>query len=181
MSLAFAILAVLGDRACSGYDLAKQFDGSVGCFWKATHQQIYRELAKLETQGWIHPEAIVQTGRPAKKLYQMTDLGRQQLIDWLTEPCEPSPIKEDLLVKVFAGHLSAPDAIAVELQRHRSLHQQKLEQYYAIEQQYFAHPQSLPLEAQYRYLTLRRGIGYEQEWLRWCDEAIQLLADPGLN
>ncbi|MCX7595443.1 MAG: PadR family transcriptional regulator, partial [Fischerella sp.] len=83
MALAHAILASLIGRPCSGYDLAKQFDGSVGFFWQATHQQIYRELSKLETQGWITSEIISQEGRPDKKLYSVTELGKQQLKEWI--------------------------------------------------------------------------------------------------
>jgi DNA-binding PadR family transcriptional regulator len=60
-----------------GYDLSKRFDGSVGFFWNATQQQIYRELAKLEDQGWISPQTISQQGRPDKKLYSVTDFGRK--------------------------------------------------------------------------------------------------------
>jgi DNA-binding PadR family transcriptional regulator len=51
MSLSHAILATLSNGCYSGYDISKQFAGSVGFFWYATQQQIYRELGKLEEQG----------------------------------------------------------------------------------------------------------------------------------
>jgi DNA-binding PadR family transcriptional regulator len=64
MSLAHAILVSLVDCPSSGYDLAKKFDGSVGFFWQATHQQIYRELHRLQDKGWIDAEVIAQESRP---------------------------------------------------------------------------------------------------------------------
>ncbi len=67
MALSQAILAVLANRPCSGYDLAKQFDGSVGFFWHATHQQIYRELTKLADSGWVDLEVMRQDGKPDRK------------------------------------------------------------------------------------------------------------------
>jgi DNA-binding PadR family transcriptional regulator len=73
MALSHAILSALTDRPCSGYDLAKQFDGSVGFFWHASHQQIYRELTKLEQQGLVTAEAIAQAGKPDKKVYRVTE------------------------------------------------------------------------------------------------------------
>jgi DNA-binding PadR family transcriptional regulator len=85
MAIAHAILVSLVDCPASGYDLAKQFEASVGFFWRATHQQIYRELTKLEEQGWISAEVISQENRPDKKLYSVTDLGKQQLIEWINE------------------------------------------------------------------------------------------------
>jgi hypothetical protein len=39
----------------------------------------------------------------------------------------------------------------------------------------FLAAEALPTQEQFRYLTLRRGILYEQEWIRWCDEVIAFL------
>lgn len=176
MALAQAILAALIDCSCSGYDLAKRFDGSVGFFWKASHQQIYRELAKLEAQGWISSETIHQEGRPDKKLYSVTQLGQKQLIAWIAQPSEPTAGKEEILVKIFAGYHAPRKDILAELQRHRQAHLERLAVYQTIKQQYFQDPQSLPLKTKFQYLTLSCGLGYEANWITWCDEAIQLLS-----
>ena len=175
MAIAHAILVSLIERPSSGYDLGKRFESSVGFFWKATHQQIYRELTKLEEQGWISAEVIAQESRPDKKLYSVTPLGQQQLIEWMVQPGEPTPIKDDLLVKIFAGYLAPRETMLEELERHRQLHQERLKTYQDIEQRYFQHLQSLSQPDKFRYLTLRKGIGYEMDWIAWCDEAIQLL------
>jgi DNA-binding PadR family transcriptional regulator len=176
MALAHAILACLVDRPCSGYDLAKKFDGSVGYFWSASHQQIYRELSKLELQGWITAEMIPQARRPDKKLYRVTEQGEQQLQEWITQPCEPMPIKDDLLVKLFAGYVASPQTILKELEHHRKAHLERLSVYKVLEQRYFKHPEELPLQGKFQYLTLLNGISYETHWLSWIDKAIQLIA-----
>ncbi len=175
MAIAHAILVSLVDCPASGYDLAKQFEASVGFFWRATHQQIYRELTKLEEQGWISAEVISQENRPDKKLYSVTALGKQQLIEWMLQPGEAAPIKDDLLVKIFAGYLVPGQIIVEELERHRKLHQAKLKVYQDIEEQYFQNPHALSNPEKFRYLTLRKGIGYETDWITWCNEAIDLL------
>ena len=98
MALSHAILAsLIGGKPCSGYDLAKQFNSSLGHFWKATHQQIYRELASLEIKKLVTSQIIKQKERPDKKIYSITDAGRTYLVDWISEPSKPSPIKEDML------------------------------------------------------------------------------------
>ena len=51
MALGDAILACLTERPMTGYELAKTFDSSIGFFWKADHQQIYRELNKLRDRA----------------------------------------------------------------------------------------------------------------------------------
>ena len=63
MALGDAILACLTERPMTGYELAKTFDTSIGFFWKADHQQIYRELSKLRDRGHVQAREVVQTGK----------------------------------------------------------------------------------------------------------------------
>lgn len=48
MALDHAILVSLLERPGSGYELARRFERSIGYFWTATHQQIYRVLKRME-------------------------------------------------------------------------------------------------------------------------------------
>lgn len=172
MALSHAILAALLEEACSGYDLAKRFDGSVGFFWTASHQQIYRELTRQEAQGLIVAEQVTQEGRPNKKLYQVTPAGKLNLSQWIKESGSPSSLKDDLLVKIFAGYLVSTTVMLQELRHHQAHHQERLEEYRAIAAHFFSDPALLSLQHRYQYLTLRNGIHYETAWLAWCDEAI---------
>ncbi len=179
MALAHTILATLADAPHTGYDLWKTFEDSVRCFWKASQQQIYRELGKMEKQGLVTSEVIPQVGRPDKKLYSITKEGLEELITWTKEPSEPTAIREDLLVKVKAGYLLPREAILQELEHRRQIHQQQLDSYRAKEQDFPKPPEKLSFQEKCRYLTLKRGIIYESEWLDWCDEAIALFQSSG--
>jgi DNA-binding PadR family transcriptional regulator len=175
MALVHAILTVLVEQPCSGYDLRKRFEGSVGFFWKTSFQQIYRELTKLEEQGLLHAQEIQQENRPDKKIYSVTEAGQQYLSAWIAQPSEVSPLKDDLLVKLFAGYLVPQETILTELEQHRQQHLQQLAVYQAIEQQYFQNPNTFSIKQRFQYVMLRHGIRYEMEWLNWCNEAIELL------
>jgi DNA-binding PadR family transcriptional regulator len=175
MALSHALLAAIHDRACSGYDLAKKFDGSIGFFWNATHQQIYRELTKLEEQSQIEAQLVRQEQRPDKKIYSVTSKGEQTLRSWIETPSTVSPLKDDLLVKIFAGSIVSPETIVAELKHHRMQHLESLHTYQAIEAQNFADRSQLSNVGRYQYITLRQGIRLETEWLAWCAEAIELL------
>ena len=177
MSIAYAILVSLSDCPKSGYDLAKAFDGSVGFFWQATHQQIYRELTKLESQNWISAQVIAQSGRPDKKLFSLTDLGQTRLKEWISQPCQPEASKDELMVKVFAGYLVAPEVLVKEITRQRQLHAERLAVYQEIDRQMCeGNLNCTDIQVKYAYLTLRRGIRFEQDWIEWCDESIDMLA-----
>ncbi len=172
MSLSHAILVSLVDCPQSGYDLAKKFDGSVGFFWKATHQQIYRELTRLEELKWLTAKSVIQVGRPDKKLFSLTDIGIENVKIWISQPCEISPSKEELLIKIYAGHLVSPILLVEEIRRHLQLHKEKLAIYLKIEQDLKTNSKSLLQSLKYPYLTLSMGIKFETAWIEWCDEAI---------
>ena len=168
MALSHTILATLGDEAFSGYDLWKKFTECTSHYWKASQQQVYRELGKLESQGAIAPEIVSQENRPDKKLYRITAVGKEILTTWIAEPSEPMAVREELLVKVLASHLVAPEIIIDELKRRQEIHQQRLAACLSKEQEML---DDSPVD-KYMYLTLRRGIRYESEWVDWCKEAI---------
>lgn len=181
MALVHAILATLLDSPCSGYDLRKRFEGSVGFFWQASFQQIYRDLGKLEEQGLVRSQTIAQQSRPDKKVFAVTAEGEAFLQVWIQTPCEMAPIRDELLVKMFAGFAVPRQAILTELRQHQAMHRERLAVYRQIQQTAFAVPANLSEKERFRYLTLRNGIRFETEWLAWCEEAIALLSDlpPG--
>jgi len=173
MALSHTILATLGNEAYSGYDLWKKFTECTSHYWKASQQQVYRELSKLEAQGAIAPEVVAQENRPDKKLYRLTILGKEILTTWIAKPSEPMAIREDLMVKVLASHLVAPEVIIDELKRRQEIHQEKLSACLEKERE-MLNESSLD---KYTYLTLRRGIRYEQQWVEWCEEAIAMMSN----
>jgi DNA-binding PadR family transcriptional regulator len=175
MALAHAVLSLLSQKPCSGYEIAKAFDGSVGYFWQATHQQIYRELKKLEEQQWVSVEVIPQEKPLDKKVYALTPLGQQKLAEWIDEESDLGPLREDILVKVFAGHLVPSPVLLRQLEHHRRQHLKRLATYQTIAAEYFPNPDQLTFEQRCQYLTLRRGISNEESWIAWCDEAIEAL------
>ena len=86
MSLRYAILASLIRKEGTGYEIANFFDWSIGNFWKSSHQQIYKELAKLTKDKFVTFKQVHQTGKPSKKIYKITIKGQQELIKWLESP-----------------------------------------------------------------------------------------------
>ena len=174
MALAHTILALLSKHPGSGYDINKQFDEELSCYWKATQQQVYRELSKLTVQGWVSFETLPQAGKPDKKLYKITDSGWQELVRWYAEPTEPTPIREDLLVKVLIGYKMPRQLLTQELLHRQQIHRDRLASFQEIEATHFADSKN-DVEMQFMYLTLKRGIAYEISWLTWCDEVMAFL------
>lgn len=176
MALRHTILAFLSRQPLSGYDVAKEFaEGFGSCFWKASQQQVYAELAKLEQKGSVTYDAIPQAGRLDKKIYSLTSQGQQELLDWLTKPCKPTVMREDLGVMGLAGHLVSSDVVMREIERRRQLHFETLQQVKQLDEHFAGQVDSLALKDLYMHLIIRRGIRYQEDWVAWCDEALQAI------
>lgn len=175
MSLKHSLLALLADNPASGYDLSQQFKGSVGFFWNASHQQIYKELKAMAGEGWLSFDTQVQTDRPDRKIYQITPTGQQALEQWLLVPVKSQKYKDALLIKIYAGRHMPSAALIAELQQHIKQHSENLQKLQAIETDY----QDLSAQKQANfclpYLTLKLGISNEKNWLNWAQETLEQL------
>ncbi|WP_067828633.1 PadR family transcriptional regulator [Nocardia inohanensis] len=176
MALEHALLVSLTERASSGYDLARRFDKSIGFYWNATHQQIYRVLKRMDEQGWVVAEAIAQEGRPDKKVYTVSDAGREELIRWIAEPVDIEPMRNELGVKLRAASLGDPAVIVAEVTRHRDQHAQRLDLYRTFEKKDYPAPDQLTGKKLHQYLVLRGGIRIQEGVVDWCEEVLDALA-----
>jgi len=174
MALAHTILALLAQQPNSGYDLSKRFDEGLSCYWKASQQQVYRELSKMETQAWVRFETVPQKGKPDKKIFHITPEGWAELSRWYAEPTGPTQIREDLLVKVLIGHKMPMNLLIDELLNRQRIHQTQLDNYHDM-QQSFQGLDEVPIEMQFKYMTLKRGIAYEESWLNWISEVLEFV------
>lgn len=178
VSLKHSILVLLDRSPGSGYDLVQRFRQGIGNFWNASHQQVYRELAKLLKEKWVEFELKKQSDKPDRKVYRLTAAGRKALRQWMSAPARPPRVNDALLVKVFGGEHAGRGELLAELDRHRGFHEKQLAKYRELERQF----QSLGKAAQaphlMPYLTLRRGILGEQSWLQWEQEVRSALSVP---
>ncbi len=75
MALDHAILVSLLEKPGSGYELARRFERSIGYFWTATHQQIYRVLKRMESDGWIDVRDVPSRGARTRRSTPSPDRG----------------------------------------------------------------------------------------------------------
>jgi PadR family transcriptional regulator AphA len=104
MSLEYAILGFLNYQSMSGYDLKKTFDDSVHHFWYADQSQIYRTLNRLFKQEMVEMDILEQANKPDRKVYTITDKGREALRTWLiSKPQVEAPHSAPMIQVFFAG------------------------------------------------------------------------------
>ncbi|EPO2496163.1 PadR family transcriptional regulator [Vibrio cholerae] len=102
-NLPLIIMAEISQKPLTGYDLSKLI---LDKGWKASHQQIYRELAKLEANRFASCQYIPQVGKPDKKVYSLTPFGRAELVK--SYDAEPSctRVQDEALAHLFLANTS---------------------------------------------------------------------------
>lgn len=178
MALRYALLASLYESPATGYELTRRFRERMGNVWNASHQQIYRELAKALDDGLVRVELVEQSGKPDRKVYHLADSGRAELGEWVNGFSPRPATRDPLLLKLFAGDLWAHDRLFEELSRCEADWQEELERYRKIERDYFQDVQTLPRHYKLQYLALRRGIMATESWLSWAREVRALCGAP---
>ncbi|MCO7239353.1 MULTISPECIES: PadR family transcriptional regulator [unclassified Aeromicrobium] len=175
MALEHAILVSLAERSGTGYELARRFDASIGNFWKASHQQIYKVLGRMEADALVTSQTVTQDGRPDKKVYALTDAGRSELARFTTEPSAPEPLRSSFAVKLRALEHGDREAILADVRRKRAHHAERLAYYETSAERFYPDPDSLDPADVGPWLVLRGGIIGEQTALSWCDEILERL------
>ncbi|MGY4367366.1 DNA-binding PadR family transcriptional regulator [Bradyrhizobium sp. LB1.3] len=176
MALGDAILACLTERPMTGYELAKTFDSSIGFFWKADHQQIYRELSKLRDRGYIQGREVVQTGKPNKLIYTLTPEGRTALRHWAARPSTPPSIKDDLLVRLHALDSIDIEPLRADLMARLEHHRDRRENYERILKKRFPEGAASGVLDLGNLLLLQLGARHEQMVANFCEEALEALS-----
>lgn len=170
MALEHALLVALSEQPASGLDLSKRFSRSIGFFWHATHQQIYRVLGRMETDGWVAATEVAQTGRPNKVEYAVTTAGAEALATWLAEPTTPDPLRSDLAVKLRGASFGDVGAVLDVVRANLADHHVRLDHYQQLMKRDYPETSGLTGLELDHYLVLRGGILMEETWIAWLTE-----------
>ena len=173
-ALEHALLGLVAEvPGITGYDIVKIFDLQMAHYWHAHQGQIYPTLDRMVGRGWLRSRDVVQRGRPNKRLYTITPDGQRILVEWLESPFEELKLKYPALLRCrFLGHLGA-DGARAKIQEQRAMWEKYLATYRAIERDYFGAPRTYAdVNSMFSYFTLRGGIDWMEENIRWCDWAV---------
>jgi DNA-binding PadR family transcriptional regulator len=173
VALEHALLVALSEQPASGLDLAKRFSRSIGFFWHATHQQIYRVLGRMDADGWVEATEVAQDGRPDKKVYAVTPAGADALAGWLAEPTTSDPLRSDLAVKLRGASFGDRAAVLDVVRANLADHHVRLDHYQQLMRRDYREPGGLGGLELDHYLVLRGGILMEETWIAWLTEYLE--------
>ncbi|MFN2428155.1 MAG: PadR family transcriptional regulator [Candidatus Binatia bacterium] len=84
-NLQYAVLGLIASKTdgVHGYQLKGECEAIADEFWALNYGRLYRILDELESTGALSVADEIQKGRPNKKVYRITEKGKQNLDDWL--------------------------------------------------------------------------------------------------
>jgi PadR family transcriptional regulator AphA len=130
-SIRHLILGLLAPQSMSGYDIKRLLKSWSWLIDSPSVGSLYPTLHALQDDGLVTVETVPGQGKPARKVYTITEAGRQALREWIDRPvAQDTSLKAFIMRLVLASNFSHTGLIA-HLQQRRSqvaVHHATLEQ-----------------------------------------------------
>lgn len=176
-NLKYAILGLLLKSDMSGYDISQAFDTTLCEFWSAKHSQIYPELKRLTEEGMIEYR-VEKCGKVLeKKMYAITERGREDFYAWLSAETQLIAVPKDLFrLKLFFID-DLPEEDRVRLLKHQlEQYEERLGHFYAVLEK-FPEPPSKDSEEIGEYLILKGSVCRIEAVCGWLRECIKVFGE----
>ncbi len=165
MSVRYALLGLLSQHPCHGYELRAAFEALAGGkeTWDVKPAQVYVTLERLEESGYVQREAVEKDGGPEKRIYSLTGQGKIELEQWYSSGTVEEYQRDEFFVKLMLS-LEDPNANPQRIiQTQRALLYQELHD--VTEQRQRADPyQELA-----QILRMDKTVMHLEADLRWLD------------
>lgn len=122
-------LAVLLNGEASGYEIKKTLESApFSHFQETSFGSIYPALTRLTDDGLVSFHEMAQDKRPDKKVYSITEKGRQALVDTLLIEPAPDRYRSDFLFVLFMGQLLPAVHLARVVDRRIAYYEEQIAQ-----------------------------------------------------
>ncbi|MCD7059619.1 PadR family transcriptional regulator [Pelagibacterium xiamenense] len=142
MNVRTLCLSILHEREASGYEIRKMCtEGECAYFVDASYGSIYPALSRLEDEGLVTSRVEHQDGKPSKKMYAITELGRTAFVEALHEPLGEEMYRSPFLLFVRFAHLLPADLVESRIREQLARLDTKLEELAKVKAELDADPQ----------------------------------------
>lgn len=172
----FAILGLIAEEPRSGYDIKKEVEERLSHFWSQSYGHIYPMLRRLHERGLVAKTLERQDGRPDRKVYSLTDEGREALEAWFAEPPPPQRPRNELLLRIFLGRHAPAEHLLRDVRNYRAGVARTLAELRAVETRVDREADTHP-DRIYWKLTVRYGLKAFEALAEWGEEAEAALSE----
>lgn len=166
-----ALLGFLRQQPRYGYEIHQQLSDltGLGLVWRMKQSQLYALLTKLEQAGYVSPTLEFQETRPPRKMFELTEAGRQAFLDWVRTPVpQGRGLRLEFLAKLYFALGEGPEVTSRLIDRQRATCRGWLEQQQA---QTAALKETQP----YDWLVHKFRLGQIEAMLAWLNTCEEML------
>ena len=181
MSVKYGLLGLLAREAQHGYELKRSFEQFTGGFWELNHGQIYQSLERLASDGLVNYTVESAENAPERKVYEVTERGRQALDRWLERSnARVRPLRDELFVRLAVMASRPPQQLLALLGEYRQTYSEHMRELTLAKRQSAA-LHTVPdgatgAELEVEQMLLDAAIFHCEADLRWLDHCEAKLA-----
>jgi DNA-binding PadR family transcriptional regulator len=174
VNLRYFILGLLNQHPMSGYDIKRFLKGLSWLVDSPSFGNIYPTLHALLEDGLTTVKVVSQQNKPPRKVYNITNVGRQALHEWASQPVAPTmSLKTFVMRLVLAGNFSQ-ERLITHLKRRRD---QVADRRSALERA----TDELGERAGLQRLALDYGLALAATELAWLDNTVNRLSQQPMS
>ena len=179
--LALAVLVTLWQKPMHPYEIAQTLRSQgKDATTKIKYGSLYTVVQNLQKHGFVEVAEVERAGnRPERTVYGLTDAGREEAADWLSDllavPVKEFPIFETALS--FLAVLPPDDVVRLLRERLQSLEVEVVSGRAALEKLYETLPRLFLVEAEYQV----HMVEAQAEWIRGFLQEIESGSLPGVD
>jgi DNA-binding PadR family transcriptional regulator len=162
-------LGLLNQQPMSGYDIKQYLKILNWLIDGPSFGNIYSSLRALLQQGLVTMQVVQQENKPARKVYDITETGRQALQEWIEQPIAANPSLKAFVMRLALVGAFSPARLTAHLEQRRkqvSAHLVALEQ----------NIESLDGAADTQRLIFEYGMALAAAESEWLDGALERLS-----
>ncbi|MDO7904964.1 PadR family transcriptional regulator [Paenibacillus sp. JX-17] len=173
--LSYGLLGMVAREESSGYDLMLKIQP----YWQAKHSQIYPLLSRMEEKNLLSSRWIQQSDKPDKKMYGITEHGREILQEWMLSHLSAPVTRDELSLRLFCLWLTEEEGarrMVAERKRHF------LERIDYFESLLASRPQHTPTFGSPEFgefILIQKGLMNARAGLEWCQMVLGMIPREG--
>lgn len=167
--LKYHLLSLLAQQPRHGYELKTAFEEIMGGTWEVNIGQVYSTLGRLERDGLVESEVLRQEVRLDKRVYTLTEKGREETINWVFEPPKVQPLKDEFLHKLLVHQRMGLGDLRAFLWEQRKEYLQVLKDLSELDADLTLGPLTT--------LVVKKALRHAEADMKWLDDCEEVLTD----
>jgi len=172
LTIEYAVLGLLQARPLHGYQLHQMLSDPAGLsrVWRVKQARLYALLERLEAEGCISSTLQPQEDRPTRRVYQLTEGGRQAFQKWLDAPIKrPRGMRGEIQAKLYFIQFESSKKRAAFIATQRQICQRWLSEQKTTENHQNTTNTYISLVEQFRSGQIQAML----DWLELCEEKLK--------